>query len=184
MRRFILPGVAVLAAGALLALLAFGVSSQAQNTSIDSAVAHGKYPPAPNASMALPVLGSSRTESLADFRGKVVLLNVFASWCDPCATEAPILEHEQQALVHDNATIVGITYLDNSTDSEQFVREYHLTYPVLRDVSGRFIRSYGTTGVPESFVIDRAGRIVALRRFQLNSTWLTHTLAPLLARRV
>jgi cytochrome c biogenesis protein CcmG/thiol:disulfide interchange protein DsbE len=185
MRRFLIPGLVVGAAIALLALLAFGVEGQGgDNTSIDAKVAKGAYPTAPDDSLALPVLGSSsRTESLADFRGKVVVLNVFASWCDPCKAEAPILAQEQRQLAKHNGTIVGVTYLDNSDSSEQFVHQEHITYPVLRDVSGKFVRSFGATGVPETFVIDRKGHIEAVRRFQLNNTWLSQTLPHILAER-
>jgi cytochrome c biogenesis protein CcmG/thiol:disulfide interchange protein DsbE len=112
-----------------------------------------------------------------------VVLNVFASWCDPCKAEAAILEQEQRKLLGHDATILGVTYLDNSADSKQFVRQWHITYPVVRDVDGSFIRGFGTTGVPETFVIDRQGRIQALRRFQLNSTWLAQTLPSILAER-
>jgi cytochrome c biogenesis protein CcmG/thiol:disulfide interchange protein DsbE len=183
MRRFVLPAVAVAAAVALLALLGFGVADQGTNTSIDAAVARGDFPMAPKANAALPILGSNKTESLADLRGKVVVLNVFASWCDPCQAEAPILEQEQRKLVHSGATILGVTYLDNSRDSERFVRQWHLSYPVIRDVSGSFVRSFGTTGVPETFVINRSGRIQAVRRYQLDSKWLQSTLPAILARR-
>src|SRR5258708_8370330 len=155
MRRFVLPGLIVAAAAALLALLAFGVTHDKASSSIDASVAKGSFPPAPNADMALPVLGSAKKESLADFRGKVVVLNVFASWCDPCKAEAPILADAQRQLRGSNATIVGVTYLDNSVASEQFVRQEHISYPVLRDVSGNFVRSFGTTGVPVTFVINR-----------------------------
>ena len=181
MRRFVLPGLVVGAAVALLALLAFGVAHQGNDTSIDAALARGSLPPAPSARVALPILGSQRTESLADLRGKVVVLNVFASWCDPCKAEAPVLEQAQRQLARRNATILGVTYLDNSSDSEQFVRQEHITYPVIRDVSGSFVRSFGTTGVPETFVIDRQGRIAAVRRFQLDSRWLNTTLPRVLA---
>lgn len=181
MRRFTIPAVAILAAAALLALLGFGVAHQGTSTSIDASVAKGDFPLAPNAHTQLPVLGSSGTESLAQMRGKVVVMNVFASWCVPCVAEAPILEQEERRLAGHDATIVGVTYLDNSTDSEAFVRQYHVSYPVLRDISGNFVRSFGTDGVPETFVINRQGRIVALRRYQLNNTWLAQTLPHVLS---
>ena len=111
------------------------------------------------------------------------MLNVFASWCTPCQAEAPILEQEQHRLTRDNATVLGVTYLDNSSDSQTFVREQHITYPVVRDISGKFVRSFGSTGVPETFVINRQGRIVAVRRFQLDGTWLQRTLPHILQER-
>jgi cytochrome c biogenesis protein CcmG, thiol:disulfide interchange protein DsbE len=181
MRRFVLPGLIVVAAVALLALLTFGVAHQKTTSSIDARVAKGTFPQAPSADMPLPVLGSNRKESLADFKGKVVVLNVFASWCDPCKAEAPILADAERRLRRSGATIVGVTYLDNSVASEQFVRQEHITYPVLRDVSGNFVRSFGTTGVPETFVINRQGEIQALRRYQLDRTWLNQTLPRILA---
>jgi cytochrome c biogenesis protein CcmG, thiol:disulfide interchange protein DsbE len=183
MRRFILPGLIAVAAVALLALLTFGVSKQSDTSSIDSQVAHGTFPAAPDAGHALPVLGADgQTRSLADFRGKVVVLNVFASWCDPCAAEAPVLAREQHVLAKQGATMLGVTYEDASTSSQQFARRYHITYPVLRDVSGNFVRSFGTTGVPETFIINRKGRIQALQRFPVTSKWLKQTLTPILAR--
>lgn len=183
MRRFIVPGLIALAAVGLLALLTFGVSQQTDTSSIDAQVASGKFPPAPNPRMALPVLGATTMRDLADFQGKVVVLNVFASWCGPCAAEAPLLAREQETLARSDATMLGVTYLDNSSASEQFARRYHITYPVLRDVSGDFVRSFGTTGVPETFVINRAGRIQALQRFPVTSQWLSRTLTPILAER-
>ncbi len=184
MRRFLIPGIVVVAAVALLALLAFGISSQSTNSSIDGDLARGIDPAAPSATLQLPVLGTPGRMSLTDLRGKVVVLNVFASWCDPCKAEAPLLEQAQREIAGHNATVLGVTYLDNSDASEQFVRQNHITYPVVRDVSGNFVRSFGTTGVPETFVIDRDGKIAADRRFQVSGQWLNQTLTRILGTQV
>jgi cytochrome c biogenesis protein CcmG/thiol:disulfide interchange protein DsbE len=182
MRRFLLPGLVVLAAVALVGLLIFGVESEGTSTSIDGSLARGIRPIAPDSNTALPVLGSSKTETLADFRGKVVVLNLFASWCGPCKAEASILERTQRQIAGHNATIVGVTYLDTTGDSENFVRQQHVDYPVLRDISGSFARAFGANGIPETFVIDRRGRVAAVRRYQLNGTWLAETLPAILAQ--
>lgn len=184
MRRLLIPGLVLSFAVALLALLAFGVSSQGENTSIDSQIAHGVHPLAPSDTMALPILGASGRESLRELRGKVIVVNIFASWCQPCQAESPILEREQRTLVRHDGTVLGVTYLDDSNASETFVHQNHITYPVVRDVSGNFVRSFGSDGVPETFVIDRRGRVAAVRRYQLNNTWLAQVLPPILAGRV
>jgi cytochrome c biogenesis protein CcmG/thiol:disulfide interchange protein DsbE len=182
MRRFLIPGIAVAAAVAFLTLLAFGVNSQGENTSIDSQVASGNRPPAPSYTMALPLLGSAQKQSLRDLRGKVVVVNLFASWCVPCVAEASILEREQRVLARHNATVLGVASDDNTSDDATFVRQNHITYPVVRDVSGSFANSFGSIGIPETFVIDRRGRVAALRRYQLDNTWLANVLPPILSQ--
>jgi cytochrome c biogenesis protein CcmG/thiol:disulfide interchange protein DsbE len=183
MRRFMVPGLITIAVAGLLVVLALGISDQSTNSSIDAQVASGHYPLAPNADVALPLLQGSGRESLADLRGKVVLLNVFASWCIPCAQESPVLEQAQRMLAEHDGTVLGVTYLDNAPDDETFVREHHLTYPIVRDVSGNFVHALGSTGVPESFVINRTGRIQALRRYQLTGQWVSQTLPKILAEK-
>jgi cytochrome c biogenesis protein CcmG/thiol:disulfide interchange protein DsbE len=182
-RRFVLPGLVAAAAVALVGLLVFGVAGQGTDSSIDAAVAHGRHPPAPAARNPLPNLGAPGSTTLASLHGRVVVLNVFASWCEPCKAEAPLLAQAQRTLSAHGGTVLGVTYLDNAGDSESFVRQEHIDYPVVRDVSGDFVRAFGTTGVPETFVIDRHGRIVALRRYQVDGEWLARTLPAVLGTR-
>lgn len=182
-RRYLLPSLVTLAAVALIALLAFGVAGQDANGSLEAALAKGRRPPAPSQLAALPRLDGPGRTSLRDLRGRIVVLNVFASWCDPCRAEAPLLEQAQRELLAHGGTVLGVTYLDNSSDSERFMRREHLTYPVIRDVSGSFVRSFGTTGVPETFVINRKGQIQALQRFPVTEKWLNETLPRILAEK-
>ena len=160
------------AAAALLALLVFGVSHQTDTSSIDARVAAAHYPVAPDATKPLPLLGSHHSTTLQSFRGKVVVLNVFASWCPDCAGEARLLAHEQAVLAHQDATMVGVTYEDPAPATAGFDRRYGITYPVLRDPTGNLTRAFGTFQVPETFVIDRQGRIVALKRSIVTAGWL------------
>lgn len=177
-----IPGLVVAAAVALLVLLVYGVSNHTDTASIDAKVARGDYPLAPGYTNELPVLGSARRTDLASFRGKVVLLNFYASWCPPCRAEAPLMAHEQRVLARHGATIVGVTFKDSSNATERFNRQFGLDYPVLRDVSGNLARSLGTYQVPETFLLNAQGKIVALSREQIDQQWLNHHVTRLLKR--
>jgi cytochrome c biogenesis protein CcmG/thiol:disulfide interchange protein DsbE len=180
LRRFLLPISVSLVAAALLALLAFGIAGQGTDNSIDAQLARGVRPAAPAATAVLPGIGTSPSITLSDLRGKVVVVNLFASWCQPCLAEAPILERTQRQLAQRDGTVLGITYRDTTDDAEQFVRQQHLNYPIVRDVSGTFARAYGANGIPETFVIDRDGHVAAARRYQLAGSWLQQTLSRIL----
>jgi cytochrome c biogenesis protein CcmG, thiol:disulfide interchange protein DsbE len=168
----------ILAAAALVGLLAYGVAQQSQDTSIDDAVSRGERIEAPVAD--LPRLGSEGSGSLADYRGQVVLLNFWGSWCPPCVDELPLLERTQKSLGDQRATVLGVNMEDNTEDAMTFVKRFGLTFPNLRDVDREYARDYATSAYPETFVIDREGRIAARRRGPVDQRWLDATLAPLL----
>jgi cytochrome c biogenesis protein CcmG, thiol:disulfide interchange protein DsbE len=174
-----LPLAVIVAAGALVVLLAYGVASQGKDTSIDDAVARGERIDAPATS--LPVLGRPGERSLADFRGRVVVLNFWASWCPPCIDELPLLERTQRRIENRGGTVLGVNYKDIPEDALQLVRRFGLSYPSIRDRDGEYAEDYATLGFPETFVVDRRGRIAATRRGPVDQQWLNVTLRPLLA---
>ncbi len=176
-RRLITPVALAVAAAALVGLLAYGLSTHASNRSLDERLHHREHPTAPDANRLLPVLGGRGSRSLADLHGKIVVLNIWASWCPPCQAEAPLLERAQPALRRAGATILGIAYEDVTSDSEHFVRQFHLSYPNLRDDDGEFAHAYGTDQLPESFIIDRSGHIVAIERGEIHQGFMTRAIA-------
>jgi cytochrome c biogenesis protein CcmG/thiol:disulfide interchange protein DsbE len=178
MRRFMVPGLATFAA---IAVLGYGISNQGENTSIDSQIAHGHAPRAPSAYDTLDLLGGAGKASLASYRGKVVVMNIFASWCPTCVSELPLLEHTQRRLAGHGGVVLGVTYQDNSYDAGQFVAAHHLTYPVIQDVNGDLVRSFGTDIVPETFVIDRTGHVTAVLRGPVNGQWLSRSVQHAMA---
>ncbi|PYP18847.1 MAG: thioredoxin [Gemmatimonadetes bacterium] len=106
-------------------------------------------------------LRTRRPASLADYRGKVVLLNVWATWCAPCRVEMPSLERLHAKLAGPDFAVVAVSIDDGDSSSVMnFVRELGLGFDVLQDKGGGIQQIYQTTGVPESFVIDRDGVII------------------------
>ena len=180
MRRFLLPGVVSLVVVALLAVLAFGVARSGPSNALAARVSRGQTPAAPNAAMKLQLMGSSRRESLAQLRGKVVMVNVFAGWCVACQQEVSIIKHAQRVLEQHGGEVVGVTYQDSSGDAQSYMQKYGLRFPVLLDPGDNFVAPYGVNGVPETFIIGRDGRVLAARTYQLSSSWMDSTLQRVL----
>ena len=171
--------VVLIGVGALIGLLVYGVKATGRGQTLDDAIAHGRRPVAP--AVSLPRLEGGAKAALADYRGTVVVLNYWASWCTPCRQESPLLERWQRRLAKRGGTVVGIDSLDVTADARAFVREFGLTYPMLRDRDGETQRRFGISGYPETLIVDRDGRIAALQRGPVDDAFLRRSVLPLLA---
>ena len=166
---------------ALLALLGYGIASNQTGQSIDSQLAAGKRPATPE--IELPALGGGPKVKLSSYRGKVVVLNYWASWCPPCKGEAPVLARWQPRLAARNATIVGVDVLDVSSDAQRFIEEHKLDFPQLRDGDGSTLKRFEIVGYPETVVLDRRGRIAATSRGAIDERFFVEKVQPLLGER-
>jgi cytochrome c biogenesis protein CcmG/thiol:disulfide interchange protein DsbE len=163
---------------ALIALLAYGVLSNEPARGLDAAVARGERPLPP--AFALPTLDGRTRQSLADYEGKVVVLNVWGSWCPPCAAESPLLERWHRKIAARGGTLLGINTLDVKSDALDFMKRYELTYPQLHDREGRVIAKLGIVAYPETFVVDRKGRLTAISRGEVDEKFMRDEVEPLL----
>ena len=163
---------AILGVLAVVGLLVFGLLSKGS-----SGVAVGD--PAPVES--LPRLEGSSSESLADYRGRWVLVNFWASWCPPCRAEAADLQRFQERLGGPEFTVLGINSRDLTDDGVEFVERYAITYPQLRDGDGDTAQAFGTTGLPESFLVDPQGKVRLHAPWEVDEAYLEEEVAPLLS---
>ena len=164
---------------ALVVLLAYGLASNEPDRSLDNATARGEREQAP--SFDLPKLSGAGRRSLADYRGQVVVLNFWASWCVPCQTESPLLERWHRRISKNGrGTVLGVDGQDVSSDARDFVREYELTYPMLHDGPGDLREPFGVLGYPETFVIDQRGRVAAVQRGPVDEKFMRESVAPIL----
>jgi thiol-disulfide isomerase/thioredoxin len=110
-----------------------------------------------------PALGSNRTISSQDYRGKVVVINVWGSWCPPCRKEAPDLQ-AASVETKDSAQFIGITSKDyDPAPAEAFVRSFQITYPSIYDPNGKVLLAFAgelpPSAIPSTMIIDRQGRL-------------------------
>jgi peroxiredoxin len=101
-----------------------------------------------------------QTYSVNDFKGRVLVLNFWASWCQPCVEEMPSLNRFAQEMKGKGVTVLGISIDHDEAKYEKFVKAVNLKFPVYRDDQGSIPASYGTFKVPETYIIDRNGRVV------------------------
>jgi peroxiredoxin len=108
----------------------------------------------------LPALDGGEVD-LASQRGKVVVLNFWATWCPPCVEEMPSLERLHRALAPEGLAVVTVATDEDEAELRRFVSGRGLTLPVLKDPGGRVAAGeYRTTGYPETFVLDREGHLL------------------------
>ena len=161
---------------ALIALLVFGLRSTATSDEIRSALDAGRPAEAPT--FTLDVLSPGTLSpplrrvwqaaaadgrvSLEELDGVPVVVNFWASWCDPCREEAPVLERGWTRDSERGVLYVGLDMQDLTGDARAFIDEFGLTYPTIRDPGREVADQYGLTGIPETVFIDAEGRVVAL----------------------
>jgi cytochrome c biogenesis protein CcmG/thiol:disulfide interchange protein DsbE len=168
-RRPILPAILIAAAVlAVLALMAYGLSIQGRTTigGVPVRNSFGEVSVTPKAAQpfALGLLAPTPGAfTLADQQGKVVLVDFWASWCQPCRDEAPALQRVYQNYHTRGVAFIGIDVFDQNDDALAYIRQFGLTYPTATDPGGEVAIEYGLAGVPEKFLIDKQGRLV--RRF-------------------
>jgi cytochrome c biogenesis protein CcmG/thiol:disulfide interchange protein DsbE len=162
---------AVLAVLAVIGLLAFGLLNKGATK-----IAVGE--PVPDKT--LPALPGPGKGSIADYRGDWVLVNLWASWCEPCREEAPILEDFYRRNRDRNTTVVGINVQDNEDDALAFLHEHPNGYPQLRSVGNERSKAFGSTGVPENFLVDPQGRLALIWRGPVDDRFLAEEVEPLI----
>jgi thiol-disulfide isomerase/thioredoxin len=165
---------AFLAVCAVIGLLGFGLLSKGEaKIDVGDAVPDRD----------LPVLGGPGQGSIADYRGRWVLVNLWASWCAPCRQEAPELDRFARRYRDRGVAVLGINVQDNTDDALAFLRDFDVAYPQLRSIGDERSAAFGSTGVPENFLVDPQGRLALIWRGPVDQTFLEREVIPIVERR-
>lgn len=133
----------------------------AREGGVAAELVRGTHPEAP--AFALPRLDNGSVLSLASLLGKAVVINFWASWCPPCKTEAPALQRLYERFRRQGLVVLGVDQEDFRGDARRFARRYGFTFPIVHDRDKTMVGRFGVTGYPETYFIDRSGRIVGDR---------------------
>jgi len=150
-----LIGVAALL-GVLIWKVAFGRATGAADE-----LAEGKLVHAP--AFTLDRLDRDGQLGVGDLKGKAVVVNFWASWCVPCRDEAPVLQKTYERYRDQGLVVLGVDVNDFRQDARRFMKRYGLTYPVVYDGKGSTVGKWGVRGFPETFFVDRTGKLVGER---------------------
>lgn len=173
--RYLGGTIAVTVAALFVALMVYGVLARSPNSTIDDSLARGQAAVSPPFTLPVlqrgalgrglsaklvPALVDHRV-SVAELRGTPVVLNVWASWCDPCRQEAPILERTWRRAGRPRGVLfLGLDQQDVEGDARRFMRQFAIDYLNVRDGSDEVPRRFGASGVPETYFIDARGKVV------------------------
>lgn len=117
--------------------------------------------------------------TLSEHRGEVVVINFWASWCDPCRDEAPFLERAWRKRKDQGVMFIGVDYLDSEKEALAYLAEFDITYPNGPDLASKISQQYRITGVPETFIVDQEGDIVFFKPGPMTEEELLGELARL-----
>jgi cytochrome c biogenesis protein CcmG, thiol:disulfide interchange protein DsbE len=148
-----LPMAGYLAVGLVTAVLVF----------LDGRASHGGTGAASGAeapAFRLDALDGADSVDLANFSGRVVVVNFWASWCGPCRDEASTLEDAWRRWSRRGAEFIGVDTRDSADDARAFVNDHGITYPIAVDAAGETADEYGVRAMPQTFIISRSGMVV------------------------
>lgn len=169
-----LRAIGLVAVAGFVALLGWGLAAKSPDTTIDDSLARSEAIDAPGFQLDVltrgrpprslaPVLDRAAADgriALSELRGTPVVLNFWASWCDPCRQEAPVLERGWLEAGRARVLFVGLNMQDVREDAREFLGEFRITYPNVREGGRDTARRFGATGLPETYFISRRGQVV------------------------
>lgn len=186
-RTIIIFVVATVINGGLIALLAWQLLTPAQAPASSGSTGYNVMTPlkgkaAPN--FTLPALSDQHMPpiSLANYKGKAIVLNFWASWCGPCQDEARMFQAEWQKVQSKNIVFLGVDFQDTQTDGLIFLHKYHITYPSVEDATGTTVINFGLAFTPTTYFINSKGIVVNSIAQQLTAQQLQQNVQLLLGQ--